>query len=207
MAWTECQSGKIQFNNYSNIIKELYDAIDERWNAVRYVLQTYYSTDFTQGDISEHNRWLANHTVPFNNIYDVFANMYLVLHGFTTRSSGAQVTADSTIGVLWCYSPSLSFDIPSIITTISDFTGGVGPWYKLSGYTYGLDPDKVYDSTYSNIEKVLADEIIRYINHMFYFTVRTMVSTHTYTYTMYNFYNGAPSGSSNFVYGENAFVS
>ena len=210
--WMECMPKTMPFKEYGLIIDELKAAVIERYNAIQFVLQTYHDADMASSAVADYNTWL-NRASKFNNIVTVLVNLMDAAYVIFERNNVTTVqTVSHRIFHYWCSSPTLENGEPiGILENTIAWTGGVGPWWSrsnkdadwlINGETY-----HAIGSPTHGIEKIIIDELIRYLNHGFYIAIKDVNTDNTpmTTWSIYNYHNGM--GLKNFIYGENAFVS
>ena len=210
--WMECMPKTMPFKEYGPIIDELKAAVIERCNAIRFVLQTYHDADIPTSAMNDYTKWL-NQASKFNNVTSAMISLMDASYVIFERNNVTTVqTTTHRIYHYWCSSPTLVNGEPDgLLENTIAWTGGVGPWWSRSNkdadWSIGGETYHAIGSITSGVEKIVIDELIRYLNHGYYIAIKDVNTDNTpmTTWSIYNFHNGM--GLKNFVYGENAFAS
>lgn len=184
--WTEMKP----FMPLGTLMQELYDAIQERYEALRYVLQTYHSADLESSNMSTFNNYM-NRCKPFIDPFTMVINLHPGSYQIFQRNS----TTVSGLNYYWCKTPNLIDG--RIESYYENHTGSM--FDRVPGYSGGInDYGQSRGSCHNNMFYDIVEDLIWCCDHAFYIGVQ---NAHEITASsMYNFATGM--GARNFAYGD-----
>lgn len=191
--WTEMKP----FMPFETILQEVHDALEERGNALRYVLQTYYSSDLQASNLSSYLNYMDK-CKPFTDVFNTVLN----LHGMSMQIFQRTSTATSGLYYYWCKTPNIVDN--RIESYFNNHTGSMFDRVpKYSGATTDSNGGQSKGSVHNNIVYDALDDLVWFCNHAYYIGVANTADADRVDH-MYNF--AISMGDRNFVYGENALV-